>query len=204
VNQLSLKDVWLDLRIRNRGTFVEVYEHRPGDTTLFLIIVLVPGTLFLLAYGLSVGIDGLGLLFALLIVAITAIIASVPYKLPRSIRLYPVEQLAETSYRLYAIRFLKRWTDMSTHDYAFHPVGVMAYDEEESNPEVVIGCLFAFVGPLGLAVAPIARRLFRKKVSSSAYALESDESSARPLLVVKTEREVQRILYLSRTVMSAE
>lgn len=196
--RLTEKHLWLDLRVRRKLNYAEAYEHRPADTTAFICIALGPGIVFSLLYGLAFGIDVIWLIFASLFFLFPTMLAVGIYRTPRSIRLYPVEQLAQVSRCFYGLRYRKRWVDLSDAGYAFYPAEVMAYDPEESKTETMIGCLLTPISPLNVYLWPLLRRLFRARLPTPALAFRSSDENQRPLIVVKEQAQAKQIIDLVR------
>ncbi|MFN3167717.1 MAG: hypothetical protein ACE37H_11710 [Phycisphaeraceae bacterium] len=200
---LKHKDIWGNLRLRERHNHVEVWEHRPSETVAFLLIGFVPVSAFSALYFAGFGFDWFGVLVAALMFGVSFGLAAAVYNTPRSLRLYPNEQLAERAKLFFGLRYRKRWHDLSLADDAFHPVAAVARTDEESWWALLLGTVAAFL-PVGILLTPFINGLGKAKQHVWVYAFCPSESESKPLIVLGDEASVKQVIALAENVLARD
>lgn len=178
--------------------FVEVRERK---------LLATIGTAFMLAWPIGVfmllwfasssagGIDTVTVIVLSVVLSIPALASTALYRFPRVLRLYVQEQLAHRYRAVYQLAVFSWWEDLSTTDLEVRREYVVEReaDDKAGGSVVLLGCVFALLGPIGLLLSLGLQK--KRDVRKPVYALRCGRHSP-PLLILEKRKEVERVAEL--------
>lgn len=151
--------------------------------------------LLLFASSYAGGIDSSTLVVLSIVLSIPALTAAAFYRFPRVLRLYVQEQLAHQYRAVFRLPILSRWEDLSDTDLEVRRDNVIERkaDDQAGGGDALLGCLFAFMGPIGLLLALGLQK--KREVRIPVYVLYGGRKNT-PLLIVEKRKDADRVAEL--------
>lgn len=197
--KLKKKHCWGKARVTMSDGFIEIKERKLLATIGMLTMLAWPIGLFILlmiGQTYSGGIDSELMVVIGVVLSIPVLATLAIYRLPRAVRLYPEEQLAQQCRMLFGASLFNRWHDLSQGPPSVERshIIVKTTDEEGGSGAVaLLGCLFALIGPLGLLLSLALQQ--KREVRERVYVLTHD-GAGLPLAVLEKRREIDRVIAL--------
>lgn len=133
LTHIETKHVWTYCRYSERNGFIQISEHRQGQVVFLLCLtILVPcglGWTYYRQYGYF---DTVPAAICLFIAIFLATMSLRYFQLPRAIRLYPKEKLAQSSCLFLFLRVQRRWHDLAATPLVFVEI---AFESDEEQPQ---------------------------------------------------------------------
>ncbi|MEM9111219.1 MAG: hypothetical protein AAGC72_14470 [Planctomycetota bacterium] len=193
--KLKKTHCWKKTRVVMGPGYVEVRERKLWATVGLVFMLAWPIGLIsvIMAASSSAGIDREMLIILAVVLSIPALVALALYRLPRVLRLYPEEKVAQRYRAVFQTALFSRWEDLSDEGVQVHKDYFVEQQADESGGQALLGCVFALMGPVGLLLALGTQK--KREVRTPVYTIRCRQALV-PLLVVENRKVAQRAVEL--------